>query len=97
MCVCSVFSQNSFFSWQYSVFSNSWQILKTEAGTKRNLRISLFGLWVCVLSVYKQKKPILFQPAPSRASIHNPGKFGAVAEGVRASVSPLGGSFCTRV
>jgi hypothetical protein len=30
-------------------------------------------------------------------SIPNPGKFGAVAEGVRASVSPLGGSFCTRV
>ena len=30
-------------------------------------------------------------------SIPNPGKSGAVAEGVRASVSPLGGSFCTRV
>jgi hypothetical protein len=51
MCVCSVFSQNSFFSWQYSVFSNSWQILKTEAGTKRNLRISLFGLWVSAASL----------------------------------------------
>ena len=30
-------------------------------------------------------------------SIPNSGKFGAVAEGVRASVSPLRGSFCTRV
>ena len=26
-------------------------------------------------------------------TLHNPGKFGAVAEGVRASVSPLGGPF----
>ena len=30
-------------------------------------------------------------------SIPNPGKFGAVAEDVRALVSPLRGSFCTRV
>jgi len=33
---------------KYSVFSNSWQILKTEAGTKRNLRIQVCSDYGCV-------------------------------------------------
>ena len=51
----------------------------------------------CFGSFYGKRSFSVTTPCASPTSIPNPGKFGAVAEGVRASVSPLGGSFCTRV
>jgi hypothetical protein len=73
--------------------------LQTTAGGYKTLFLkflgalfSIFGLkFLCLFWVVGLK----FAIPPH--SIPNPGKFGAVGEGVRASVSPLGGSFCTRV
>ena len=51
-----------------------------------------YGLLAKIQNPWRRRRTL-----PEGVSIPNPGKFGAVAEGVRASVSPLGGSFCTRV